>query len=103
MPTNDRVTITLPTEVVQEIDRREANRSRFVLEAIKRELARRRREELRRSLRNPHPESARLAKVGIADWAKGGLPPDDAQDLVDRSAGTPVRWVPGKGWVEAAR
>jgi hypothetical protein len=102
MATTDRVTITLPTEVVQEIDRREANRSRFVLEAVKRELTRRRREELRRSLRSPHPESARLAKVGIADWAKG-LPPDDAQELVDLNAGTPVRWVPGKGWVESAR
>ena len=33
--TNERVTITLPTEVVRDIDRLEKNRSRFVLEAVR--------------------------------------------------------------------
>jgi hypothetical protein len=95
----DRVTFTLPAEVVQEIDRREGNRSRFVLDAVKRELARRRREELRRSLRTPHPNSVRLAEAGIGEWAKG-LPREEAEDLVDVKKGTAVRWVPGRGWEE---
>lgn len=102
MATTDRVTVTLPTEVVEEIDRREANRSRFVLEAVKRELMRRRRGELRRSLRNPQPESERLAETGFQHWAKS-LPREAAADLVDVTSGRPVRWVPGKGWKESAR
>ena len=28
------------------------------------------------------------------------LPEDDAEALVDSSAGKAVRWVPGEGWVE---
>jgi hypothetical protein len=95
----DRVTVTLPSEVVQEIDRREENRSRFVLDAVKRELVRRRREELRRSLRAPHPESLRLAAAGIHEWAKA-LPDEGAEALVDLKKGTAVRWVPGRGWEE---
>ena len=99
MATTDRVTVTLPAEVVQEIDRRERNRSRFVLDAVKRELLRRRREELRRSLGTPHPESVRLAEAGISEWAKG-LPREKTEDLVDLEEGTAVRWVPGRGWEE---
>jgi Arc/MetJ-type ribon-helix-helix transcriptional regulator len=100
MPTSDRVTVTLPTEVVRDIDRLERNRSKFVLEAVRRELQRRRREQLRRSLRSPHPERERLAEAGFDEWA-GSLPAEDAADLVDIEAGKPVRWVPGEGWVEA--
>ena len=92
-----RVTITLPAEAVEEIDRLDSNRSRFVLQAIRRELARRRREELRRSLREPHPESLVVAEEGFAEWARR-LPPDAADELVDIHGGTPVRWTPGKGW-----
>ena len=102
MATTDRVTVTLPTEVVQEIDRRERNRSRFVLGAVKRELLRRRREELRRSLTTPHPDSVRLAESGIGEWAKG-LPREKTEDLVDFGKGTAVRWVPGRGWEETRR
>ena len=43
MAKTERVTVTLPGEVVQEVDRREQNRSRFVLDAIRHELERRRR------------------------------------------------------------
>jgi Arc/MetJ-type ribon-helix-helix transcriptional regulator len=100
MPGNERVTVTLPVEVVRDIDRLEKNRSRFVLEAIRRELQRRRRAELRRSLRNPHPESGHLAEAGFGEWA-ASLPAEEVADLVDVKAGTPVRWVPGEGWVEA--
>jgi hypothetical protein len=99
MSTVERVTVTLPDELVRDIDRREKNRSKFVAEAIRRELDRRRRGELRLSLRNPHPESADLAELGFAEWATG-LPEEDTEALVDSGAGRPVRWVPGKGWLE---
>jgi Arc/MetJ-type ribon-helix-helix transcriptional regulator len=95
----ERVTVTLPNDLVRDIDRREKNRSKFVAEAVRRELDRRRRAELRRSLQNPHPESADLAEQGFAAWASG-LPEEDTKALVDSRAGKPVRWIPGKGWVE---
>ena len=95
----ERVTVTLATDLVRDIDRREKNRSRFVAEAVRRELDRRRRAELRRSLENPLPESAELAEQGFEEWTRS-LPEEDAEGLVDSSAGRPVRWVPGKGWLE---
>lgn len=94
-----RVTVTLPPELVDEIDRHETNRSRFVLEAVRGELQRRRREALRRSLEEPHPEGTELAEAGLDHWAEG-LPADAAGDLVDVGGGSPVRWVPCEGWVE---
>jgi hypothetical protein len=95
----DRVTVTLPNDLVRDIDRRERNRSKFVAEAVRNELDRRRREELRRSLHNPHPESADLAEQGLEEWTRG-LPEEDTEALVDSNAGMPVRWVSGEGWVE---
>jgi hypothetical protein len=92
------VTVTLPEEVVDEIDRHEANRSRFVLEATLDALERRRREELLRSLDNPHPESAELARVGEGEWLS--LAGEEDRDLVDPGAGVRVSWVAGSGWVE---
>ena len=95
----DHVTVTLPSDLVRDIDRRERNRSKFIAQAVRNELDRRRREELRRSLHNPHPESAELAGQGLGEWTRG-LPEEDAEALVDSSAGQPVRWVSGEGWVE---
>jgi len=95
----ERVTVTLPDNLVRDIDRREKNRSKFVAEAVRRELDRRRRAELRRSLQHPYPESSELAEQGLEDWSRG-LPEEDAEALVDKSAGVAVRWVPGEGWVE---
>lgn len=95
----ERVTVTLPTDLVRDIDRRERNRSKFVAEAVRHELDHRRREELRRSLENPHSESAELAEQGLAEWTRS-LPEEDTEALVNRHAGNPVRWVPGEGWVE---
>jgi Arc/MetJ-type ribon-helix-helix transcriptional regulator len=95
----ERVTVTLPNDLVRDIDRREKNRSKFVAEAVRHELDRRRRAELLRSLQNPHPESADLAEQGLEEWTRG-LPEEDIETLLDRGAGTPVRWVPGDGWVE---
>lgn len=94
------MTISLPGDLVKEMDRREKQRSKFIAEAVRRELDRRRQAELDRSLENPHPESARLADQGMEEWARG-LPVEDASVLVDPGAGRAVRWVPGEGWVEA--
>jgi Arc/MetJ-type ribon-helix-helix transcriptional regulator len=99
MASIERVTVTLPNDLVRDIDRREKNRSRFIAEAVRRELDRRRREELRRSLENPHPESHEFAELGFDEWSRG-LPDEDAAALVDSSAGKAVEWVPGSGWVE---
>jgi hypothetical protein len=93
---SERVTVTLPQELVEEIDRCERNRSRFVAEAVAHELALRRRQGLLRSIANPHPEAAIVAEEGLAEWG-AGLPASD-DGLVDASAGKPVRWVEGKGW-----
>ena len=95
----DRVTVTLPRDLVRDIDRREKNRSKFVAAAVRNELDRRRRDELRRSLHNPHLESVVLAEQGLEEWARG-LPAEDAETLLDSNAGRPVRWVSGKGWME---
>jgi hypothetical protein len=95
----ERVTVTLPVDLVRDIDRREKNRSKFVADAVRHEIDLRRREELGRSLRNPHPESAELADEGLEAWTRN-LPEEDSEALVDSSAGVPVRWVSGEGWVE---
>ena len=60
-PPAERVTVTMPAELVAGIDRIEANRSRFIAEAVRHELQRRQRLELLRSLEAPHPDSATIA------------------------------------------
>ena len=95
----ERVTVTFPPEMVKSIDRWEQNRSRFIQEAVRHELQRRRREELYRSLRNPHPESRKTVDLGFDDWAQR-LPDESVTDLVDLAGGTEIRWVPGEGWRE---
>jgi hypothetical protein len=99
MPTTERVTVTLPVELIESIDRLEKNRSRFIAQAVAHELLRRRREGLLRSLEHPHPEAAELADAGLDEWA-AALPQEEG--LVDMAAGKPVRWVEGEGWIEAA-
>ena len=98
MPTTERVTVTLPVDVLERIDRLVRNRSRFIAEAVEHELARRRREELLRSVASPHPEASEVTEMGLVDWSES-LPPED-ESLVDESAGTAVRWIEGEGWVE---
>lgn len=100
MPSAERVTVTLRSDLLEAIDRVERNRSRFISEAVEHELQRRRRAALVQSVLNPHPETAELADMGIGDWVKD-LPDED--DLVDLSLGTAVRWVEGRGWVEESR
>jgi hypothetical protein len=52
------------------------------------------------SLKNPHPEAAELADIGLAAWA-ASLPAED-EGLVDVTAGKPVRWIEERGWVEGS-
>lgn len=98
MPTTERVTVTLPADLVERIDRLERNRSRFITEAVQRELEHRRRAELLRSLTHPHPEAVELAAEGLAAW-EAGLPPAE-EGLLDAAAGRAVTWIEGRGWVE---
>ena len=98
MASVERVTVTLPDDLLREIDRREKNRSKFVADAVRRELDHRRRLELRRSLENPHSESAVLPEQGFEEWANM-LPDEDAQSLIDPTSLRAIRWVPGQGWV----
>jgi hypothetical protein len=98
--TTERVTVTLPVELIESIDRFERNRSRFITEAVEHELVRRRRVGLLRSLEPPHAETSDLADAGLADWG-ASLPTEDAE-LVDVHGGKAVRWVEGQGWVEAS-
>ena len=93
----ERVTVTLSADLIHGIDRLERNRSRFIAEAVERELARRRRETLLSSVKNPHPETGNLVESGLGDWT-ADLPDDEG--LVDVAAGTAVRWVEGQGWVK---
>jgi asparagine synthetase B (glutamine-hydrolysing) len=79
-----RLTVSLPDDLVRDIDRREKNRRKFVAEAVRRELDRRRRAELRRSLENPHPESAELAEQGLQEWTRS-LPDEDTEALLDQA------------------
>lgn len=97
MGNSERVTVTLPGDLVEGIDRLERNRSRFIAEAIQHELARRRRDALLQSLSSPHPETTELADMGLADWTSD-LPNDEG--LVDPRGGTAVRWVEDRGWVK---
>ena len=92
----ERVTVTLPADLLEEIDRLERNRSRFIAEAVQHEVARRRRDGFLQSIRSPHPETIELADSGLADWT-ADLPADEG--LIDPAAGTAVRWVEGQGWV----
>lgn len=98
MATTERVTVTLPLDLIAGIDRVERNRSRFIAEAVEHELVRRRRDGLLLSLRSPHPDAAELADTGLAEW--GANLPAEGESLVDLSAGKAVRWIEGRGWVE---
>ncbi len=84
-----RITVTLPDEVVRDIDKRERNRSRFVLEAVEHELANRRRQELLESVGSPHPQCEELAEAGLGEWGDRGDVEDG--DLLESDSGSQVR------------
>lgn len=60
-----------------------------------RDCLRERREELRLSLSNPHPEAFQVAEWGLNEWCSGLA---DDSSLVDTRAGRLVRWRAGEGW-----
>jgi hypothetical protein len=92
----ERVTVTLPSNLLAGIDRFEQNRSRFITQAVEHELEHRRREELLHSVSSPHPSGDHLSELGTGDWLPDLV--EDAAELVDLAGGTPVRWVSGDGW-----
>jgi post-segregation antitoxin (ccd killing protein) len=93
----ERVTVTLPSELLEAVDQVERNRSRFITEAVQHELRRRRRAALMTSVESPHPETAQFVDAGLADWM-ADVHGDEG--LLDAAAGTAVRWVEGLGWVK---
>lgn len=93
----ERVTVTLPADLLEKIDQLERNRSRFIAEAVEHELTQRRRDALLQSVQNPHPETIDLVDVDLSDWVSD-LPTEET--LVDATAGTPVRWIEGQGWTK---
>jgi hypothetical protein len=78
------------------IDRIERNSSRFIAEAARHE--RRKRQELLRSLEEPHPDSLITAELSLETWSQG-LPAGD-HNLLDPSADVPIHWEREKGWQE---
>jgi post-segregation antitoxin (ccd killing protein) len=100
MATTERVTVTLSSDLIADIDRLERNRSRFIATAVEHELVRRRHENLQRSLKRPHAEAAELSALGLAEWG-ASLPAEDG--LVNLTAGKAVRWVEGRGWLEGSK
>ena len=93
----ERVTISLPVELVESIDTMESNRSRFVAIAVRNELVRRRRAQLLDSLDNPHPDATELTMLGLDDWDSGLPPVEEGINLHD--AGKRVRWAENLGWM----
>lgn len=95
-----RITITLPDALLERLDRAESNRSRFIAEAVERELDRRRREALRRSLDAPHAETSATVEADLETY-RAALGAEDVP-LVDAAAGVAVVWREGAGWHEVS-
>lgn len=93
--TTERVTVTLSSKLIARIDSLARNRSRFIAEAVERELARRRREALLSSVCNPHPETSAVADTELGMWPDTDLD----ETLVDAARGRGVRWIAGQGWM----
>ncbi|MBT9587176.1 hypothetical protein IV102_27785 [bacterium] len=94
-----RVTVTLPEELMVEMDRYAENRSQFVTEAVRAELERRRKERLLQCLQHPHPESVDMADLGFREWVC--LATEEDADLIDPESLRNVRWDAQKGWQES--
>lgn len=90
--------MTLPDEILHEIDRQDRNRSRFIHAAVVQELDRRRKELLVSSLENPHPESVEMESHGLDEWLASGNPND--RDLLNMDHFQIVRWTSEDGWKE---
>ena len=95
---SERVTVTMPADLVAGIDRFESNRSRFIADAVRHELKRRRRRELLRSLEEPHHDIITTVSLGLESWRQCLPAGDDA--LLDPRGGVPLRWSEEQGWQE---
>ena len=91
MARTERVTVTLPEEVVREVDRHEQNRSRFVLQAIQHELERRRRDASRRSIEHPPSVTPSSSPTNASRLSR--LFPSLAHQVKARCT-LPFDWVP---------
>ena len=91
-----RITITLPADLVERIDQAAPNRSRFIAEAVERELHHHMREALRRSLDAPHEEGRQIAGLGLAGYRD--VLPEDVPELLDPAEAVDVAWHEGDGW-----
>ena len=67
----ERVTVTMPAELVAGIDQLEGNRSRFIASAVRHDVQRRHRQALLRPLKEPHPETLATASLGLEAWGEG--------------------------------
>lgn len=98
MATSRRITVTFTPDVLGVIDQLDRKRSRVVVEAIRQEIRRRRRDNLQRSIRNPHPETARMTEDRLIGWHARLAD----EGLVDGEGGTALRWAEGQGWIADA-
>ncbi len=98
MPNLERTTVTLPGDLLRQIDLLAKDRSQFVTDDVRNELERIERQELQRSLDNPHPDGTMLEDAGFDEWARDL--PCASEVLLEPGAGKPVRWTPGLGWSE---
>jgi len=95
--TTERVAVTLPTDLLEDVDQLDGNRSRFIAEAVQREVIRRRRATLMQSVESPHPETTRVVDGDLTDWMADW---SHDEGLLDPSAGTAVRWIEEQGWTQ---
>ena len=95
---SERVTITLPPDLLAAVDRRGGSRSAFVQSALRHELERLEQAEFQKSLSEPHSDSLAVAEAGLGEWAEA-LPSGD-EALLDPEVGVAVHWIPGEGWTE---
>ena len=89
----ERVTVTMPAELVASTDRYARNRSGFIAEAVRQDLKCRRRLELQRSLEQPHPESLATESLDLTAWGET-LPAADS-DLLDPNLAS---WQRASAW-----
>ena len=100
MHSKEQIKVTLPEDVIRDIDRVHGDRDKFVLELVRLELQRRRHQESWRTSVDPLPERFHASEMELDDWGQDS-PEGDLFGLVDLKTGAAVRWIPGKGWVEA--
>jgi hypothetical protein len=95
---SETLVISLDHDLVAGIDTVHPDRGEFIAEAVRNELARRRRRSFLESLASPHPESMAPAETHLGSWPEGSS--DEDAQLLEPGEGRPVRWVPDAGWVD---